>query len=284
MTTPREQLHVGTRTDLRRRGLTRSQVDALIADGTLVHLGNTWLGTEATPAWLRPVLRGGLRLTCVDSLALAGVQVPLTQGVHVVGRRGARLRLPTGAVAHLGVRTWPDTEPAMPLRLALVHASRCLPPRDLGITLDSVTHLALLGSGEIEEFVRTLPGRTRRAIGTVEPRAESATESRVIRDIRQHGVQVRPQWMVPGVGRTDMLVGERLIIECDSVAHHTALPRYAADRRRDRLLVGLGYVVVRLTWEDVMLRWPETWEYLLALLRRGVHRAPRGRRRLLPGT
>lgn len=257
----------------------RSHVDAMIADGTLLRLGSTWLGTEATPSWLRPVLRGGLRLTCVDALVLEGVQVPVTQGVHVVGRRGSRTVLPSGAVDHLGVRTWPDAEPALPLRPALIHASRCLAPRDLGIVLDSVAHLGLLGAGEIEEVLGALPGRIRRAIGAVEPRAESATESRVVRDLRHHGVKVRPQWEVPGVGRTDMLVGERLIIECDSVAHHTALPRYASDRRRDRLLVSEGYVVIRLTWEDVMLRWPETWEFLLALLRRGVHRAPRGPRR-----
>ena len=83
---------------------------------------------------------------------------------------------------------------------------------------------------------------------------------------------------MPEVGYTDMLVGEGLIIECDSWEHHGTPAAQAEDRRRDRQLVLRGYRVVRLGFSDVMLRWPATQEFLSDLLAGRLHRVPPGRR------
>ncbi|WP_299573327.1 DUF559 domain-containing protein [uncultured Williamsia sp.] len=80
------------------------------------------------------------------------------------------------------------------------------------------------------------------------------------------------QHRVPGVGRVDLLVGERLVIEVDSHAHHTGVERYEADRARDRRLVQLGYVVLRLSYHQVVHDWPETEKVVLDLIRRREHR------------
>jgi len=51
--------------------------------------------------------------------------------------------------------------------------------------------------------------------------------------------------------RADLLVGDRLIIECDSEAHHAEPSHRRADLRRDELLVALGYLVLRLDYRQV---------------------------------
>lgn len=75
-------------------------------------------------------------------------------------------------------------------------------------------------------------------------------------------------------------VGELLVIECDSHGHHEDPRAYANDRRRDQQLLLLGYRVLRLTWEDVMLNWPRAQELLRRIIALELHRAPRNRRGL----
>ena len=86
-------------------------------------------------------------------------------------------------------------------------------------------------------------------------------------------VKVTPQAYIPGVGRVDLLVGATLIIEIDSRAHHLGAG-YQTDRERDRNAVALGYTVIRVTYEDVVFRWPQTCAQLLAVIRRDEHRKP----------
>lgn len=106
----------------------------------------------------------------------------------------------------------------------------------------------------------------------------SGSETRVRRSLERRGVRVQPQYAIEGVGFIDMLVGDRLIIECDSVEYHTDAEAYARDRARDQACVQMGYLVVRLTYQDVMVRWEQTERLILDLIRQRVHLNPRRRR------
>lgn len=270
-------LHVARRADLLRAGRTRGDITAAIRRGDLVRLGTYWLGTPRTPSVVAAALSQDARLTCVDALGLHGVWVPPTSGRHQTALYGDCHEPPgsPGVIAHPRLRTWPDREPVLPVAIAASHAARCLPPLDAAAVLDSIAHLRLLDRHELDAVLRGIPDKTRRLIGPISARSMSGTETRVRRLFEKHGVHVVAQWWVDGVGSTDLRVGERLIVECDSRAHHAHAAGYATDRLRDRRLVALGYHVVRLTWEDVMLRWEETSEFLLGLVRRRVHRATR---------
>lgn len=57
-----------------------------------------------------------------------------------------------------------------------------------------------------------------------------------------------------------------LVIECDSKAHHTSAKNYAEDRARDLTLLALGYVVVRLTYEQILNQWADTEKKLLRIV------------------
>ena len=69
-----------------------------------------------------------------------------------------------------------------------------------------------------------------------------------------------------------ILVGDRLVLECDSRAHHTGIERYSADRERDQFLTRHGYQVLRFTYEQVLHRRDEVLGLVHELCRRGEHR------------
>ncbi|HEY8317974.1 MAG TPA: DUF559 domain-containing protein [Amnibacterium sp.] len=84
------------------------------------------------------------------------------------------------------------------------------------------------------------------------------------------GVLVQQQVAIEGVGFVDCLIGERLVIELDSIAHHSDP---TADRHRDALLSALGYRVLRFMAKQVDESWPEVEEAVLAAISRGDHLA-----------
>ncbi|HET7722191.1 MAG TPA: DUF559 domain-containing protein, partial [Acidimicrobiales bacterium] len=67
------------------------------------------------------------------------------------------------------------------------------------------------------------------------------------------------------IGRVDFLDPEkRLVVEVDSVLHHSSLLDVASDAQRDTALAGAGYTVVRITEGDLWHRPDEVVRRLLA--------------------
>ncbi len=147
--------------------------------------------------------------------------------------------------------------------------------RTAGTTWESACNLRLVSTSTAVELIRECPGtRARQLAAWFDPTSESGTETRVRLFLARRGYKVRSQQPVRGVGRVDLLVGESLIIECDSHAHHTGEANYRLDRARDLSATSSGYRVVRLTWEQVFLTWATTQSLLLAHLRTRRYRWP----------
>ena len=269
--------HVRTRADLLSAGYTDRRIRKALRSGQVTKLRRYWYGTNATPIDVAGALRREHRLTCVSALALHGAFVVETPGPHEVGRQ-CRCTTSDSPILHPRLRAWPDDEPVMPVRQALDHMCRCLSAEGAAITLESALNKKLITTDDLSEILVGLPHRKRLAIGTPDGRAMSGPETRVRRFFERRGVRVTPQFPLPGGGYADMLVGELLLVECDSRTHHTDSRAFASDRRRDQRNVLLGYTVVRLTYHDVMEDWVSTQEFLLTLLRRGAHRKPRTQR------
>ncbi len=166
------------------------------------------------------------------------------------------------------------------LPIALQHAAHCVSAETVAIMLESALEKRALTVQQVADILEMLPERVRRRIGRVSPLAGSGSETRVRRYLQAKGVTVREQVHIQGVGRVDLLVGEKLIIECDSSAHHDTVTGYHTDRHRDLQAHLQGYRVLRLTWEQVWLRWDETKAALDALIRGRIHRAPRSQPRV----
>ena len=236
----------------------------------------TFYATPEAPADLLPLLRNGVRSTCVSAAAHHDLWTPLHTGTHVYRPRG--IPQPTeqhGWVAHgRGMRFWPDLLPIADLALTLEHAARCLPVRDAAILFESALHQQKLSLQQAHQIVAGLPLRLRTPLRRIHRRAESGTETAVRWWLESLRVAVTPQVWIPEVGRVDLMLGESWIIECDSARFHDSPAQYHKDRRRDLLLKARRYAVTRLTWEQVFLDWESTKQQLLACLRRRDHRRP----------
>jgi very-short-patch-repair endonuclease len=134
------------------------------------------------------------------------------------------------------------------------------------IVLASACNLGLVSERTVAELIAECPAHQARQLARFDPRSESGSETRVRLFLVRRGYKVRPQAVIPGVGRVDLLVGESLIIECDSHAHHTGEASYRNDRRRDLSATADDYRVVRLAWEQCFLTWPTTTSLLLTHL------------------
>ena len=114
--------------------------------------------------------------------------------------------------------------------------------------------------------------RDRRLLARVDARSESGTETIVRVALRSAGVRLRPQVTIEGVGRVDMLIGDRLVVEVDGYAWHGDRRSFEEDRRRDLALMMRGYAVVRLSYRRVVEDWTAVEHDLRELVRRGEHR------------
>lgn len=101
---------------------------------------------------------------------------------------------------------------------------------------------ALLGRGA---------GPARRALGRADGRSRSLAETCARLVLQDAGFDVIPGVVISGVGEVDLRIGH-VVLECDGFAYHSGRREFREDRRRDRVLTEMGYVVLRFTWEDIM--------------------------------
>lgn len=86
----------------------------------------------------------------------------------------------------------------------------------------------------------------------------SGLEARAIALLEEAGIFAERQVDLGGeswIGRVDLrITGAPVVVEVDSVVHHTAPSDRERDRRRDEQLAELGLMVVRVTEDDVFAR------------------------------
>ncbi|MHB1009402.1 MAG: endonuclease domain-containing protein [Propionibacteriaceae bacterium] len=255
-------------------GWTRHAIREAIARGSLRRLSRGWYDAGGCSGdELAAAARGG-RIGCLTALRDHGVWVPPTTHPHLItprwqraGVTGIHHPLPRG-------RLWEREA----IRYDVVEClSQVLRHHDVEtslIVLESACHLRLVSEATVSELIAERPKPVTEQLARFDARSESGTETRVRLFLARLGYRVRPQVRILGVGRVDLLVGESLIVECDSHAHHTGEAHYRGDRSRDLHAAALGYRVVRLTWEQVFLTWTDTQALLLQHLRTRRYRRP----------
>ncbi len=138
--------------------------------------------------------------------------------------------------------------------------------------IDSCLRTHPLDSVDLAFIERALPKRFGRVFSLVDSRAESGTESVLRVLLADAGVTARPQQRVPGsdLERLDLLVGDRLVVECDSEAHHGAHSDRLRDLRRDAQLAALGFIVMRFDYAQVLFEPGEVLAAVLSYVDRGL--------------
>lgn len=242
------------RTEHSRRG-----IDSLVREGQLIRAGRLFVTADTDEAVVA-ALGHGARATCLTAAKYHKLWVPPGSGRHVYTRRGREV--PQGWVTHGRTEAWPEPDPVASPSLLLLHATRCLDPLDVGILADSALRQGEVHEADIAMIRRHSPRDMHRVLDRTSPSAESGTESKVRLYFQLRRVPVRSQVEIPGVGRVDLLVGHRWIIECDSKAHHTGEAKYEYDRERDAASLDQGYFTTRLTHGMVFGQWAQTTDRL----------------------
>lgn len=140
---------------------------------------------------------------------------------------------------------------------------------------DSALRLGRISTAQWAALISELPRRLRRLLAQVDARSESITESLTRFRLQQLGIDTRPQVKIAGVGRVDLLIGSRLVVEVDGWQYHRDPEKFEADRRRDARLSARGYRVLRFSYRQVMGSWSEVKAAILGAIARGDHLAPR---------
>jgi len=262
-------------------GVSRAAVADALAARAVARVRPGWFASaDAAPDVVRAVRVGGA-LTAASAARLAGLWSLDDPRLHVrVPRTAGRLRSPNDPRAPLDrrahqvcvhYRSDPTVTARDPLPVALAEMIACAEREAAVMAIDSALAQGLLPSGGLEAVRQlTMPSRLR-VLDAVSGGSESGTESRIRLLLRSRNIRHRTQVHLPRVGYVDLLVGDRLVIEIDGAGFHTG-PEFEEDRRRDFELVMRGYLVLRLSYRQVMSEWTVVSEGILALVARGEHR------------
>ena len=268
-------------------GVTPSHQRALARAASRGELLRVRTGVYALPNAHADIVRAaqiGGRLTGVSALEHHGLWVPPALAdaeLHVEARVAVSVRRECAEVPRFRIHwTREQTDPQFgvaPLPSVLGRAAADL-SRPFGVAvLDSALRsTSLTPAGLLLEASSWRP-RARAAAAQTDERSESGTESVLRVLLHEAGIHTTPQAPLPlgGDQRGDLLIGDRLLIECDSEAHHAEPASRRADLRRDESLVALGYIVVRLDYRQVFEDPAGVVATIAAIVARGDHLSAR---------
>jgi very-short-patch-repair endonuclease len=135
---------------------------------------------------------------------------------------------------------------------------------------DSALRNGVLRRDEWERILTACPAAKRRVLAIVDGVPESGTESILRAALWAAGIAVRAQVEI-GEHRSDLLVGDRLLLEADSEGFHGGRAARIRDSKRDRALVGRGYVVLHFDYAEILYDLPAVIAEILRAVRAGAH-------------
>ncbi len=270
------QRAVWTARELRDTGATRREISAAMELGRLVRIRAGWYAAPHAHSDVVAAVQAGGSLTCAGALRRHGAWV-LEDHSHVRIAPRAAARSLDRRVHHLPGRAVGGVDD---VATALGVAARCLPLDSLVAVVDSCLHQRLIHPAD-SDLCGTSTGR--RALELADARAESGLESLGRIRLRRLGLRVTVQARINGVGRVDLLVGDRLVVEFDGDRWHSTAEQREQDRRRDAILVSTGRLVIRAGYERTVHQWPVLEQQILAIVHRDDHLWRRAQRTAVHG-
>ncbi|MBF4633196.1 DUF559 domain-containing protein [Agreia pratensis] len=266
---------------LRAAGASDSMVALAVARGDVARIRNGWVAIESAPRELVNAVAVGGRLSCISVLRMHGIWCADDRYSHIsTSRRPGRLRSPIGGPlgnpARWGLKVHVIAGRHDPSRLvdtideALLHLFSCHARDDVIASLDSALNLGLTTRSRLAEL--PLTDTYRAYLELLDPAAQSGLETKARLGFRRRGIGCRSQVHIAGVGFVDLLIGDRLVIECDGINWHSSARAHDEDCRRDLELHRLGYIVIRVTYRQVMFDWANIDEVVRGYVSRREHR------------
>ncbi|TFC92123.1 MULTISPECIES: DUF559 domain-containing protein [Cryobacterium] len=240
---------------------------AAVETGYLVRARRGHYALPDTDMHILEAVRLGGRLACVSAVANAGIFVLDSAFAHIhLDPTASRLRAPhdrfqqltsqnrDGVELHWGQLLDPrgGTEFRIGLADALVQGFRCQESSFAIASLENALHQKLLAAHAVAQVFAALPAEFQRLRPLIDSRSESGQESVLRLVFLGAGFHVEIQVEIGGVGRVDMIVEGRIVVEADSRQFHEGWEAQARDRTRDCDLAMLGYLSLRVLYRDII--------------------------------
>jgi very-short-patch-repair endonuclease len=269
---------------IEQRGVAPARIARAIDSGDFRRIRNGWVARAGAAEDAVQAVRVGGSLSCISVLRRRRIWCDDDHLLHVrVGRHTGHLSSPhdravdLGRPAAHGIRVHRDhvVSPAGsavdPMPIVLAHVFRCQPRENVIVSLDSELRGGHILLPELRDVVARLPAKYSPYLDLVDMSAESGLETKARLRLRALGIPYRAQVRISRVGHVDLLIGERLVLELDGEAWHSGPLAYTEDRRRDLELMRQGFVVMRLSFAQVMGEWASVESVIRALVSRREH-------------
>lgn len=191
----------------------------------------------------------GASVGCFSAAAFHGLWVHRPyRGLHVSAPR--TVAKPRFGKVH---RTRESHGTVVPIDVCLRQVLNCLPLREALVVVESAV---AQGRMTVEDVRRLSRGRgSKRAdevIDAIDPASMSVPETLARYVLRSSGYKVVCQRRIEGVGRIDLEVEDRLLLEIDGKAYHSDEASFIEDRRRWNELTLLGRDLLVLPARDIL--------------------------------
>jgi very-short-patch-repair endonuclease len=262
-------------------GVSRRALCAAVASGSLLRLHRGLYGHPATDAPLLHAAQHGGRLACRSALRWHGLWTLPDARLHIAvppDGHPTPHRCDASVVHHWDA--YASGEWVVGIPAALEQLGRCGSDEDFLASLESALsgRRPRLTAGELHWLRSQVSRRLQPVLDFAGPAAESGLESLTRWRLHRLGIECRSQVQLPTVGRVDLVVGDRLILELDGREHHSTEVAFAFDRRRDAAAAAQGFRTLRFTYGQVVHEWESVEAAVLAVVEAGLHETQAGRR------
>lgn len=256
-------------------GVDGRAVRLAVAAGRILRVRSGLYADPDLPGPVRVALRHGGVLACVSVARARGLWVlPLDQVVHV--------SLPPNGHAHphdecTCVQHWNALQSGsteVSLIDALLQIRGCHGEDAFFASLESALHTGELTPTGRAELRERITESARWLVDLARADSESGLESLLRVRLHRLGISLRTQVEVPGVGRVDFVLGDRLILEVDGGLGHEGRESRHKDLLRDAVAAGHGFDTLRFDYDMVVHDWAVVEEAILAKVVRGLHVDP----------
>ncbi len=271
-------------------GVISFQLGRAVRSAEILRVRRAWYAVKDAPHDVVRAVRVGGSLTAVSVARLHDLWAFPEPGLHVsVAANAARLRSEHTRFVTLGEENdnsvclhWRAGRGATlciqeSLADSLVDSIHCQSDEYAVILIDSALNKRLVSLAELQRKFDGLPRRYRRILARADARSQAGTETLVRLRLRAIGILLGIQIQIRGAGRVDLLIGDRLVIECDGHEWHWLEDSYEKDHERDAVLVQRGYLVLRLTYNQIVNDWPRMELIIRGLIMSGDHLFSRSR-------
>ncbi len=260
---------------VRERELTRA-----VRAGEIVRLRQGVYALPNVPSAFRHAVEHGGVPACAEAARLHGLWVLQGADDHVwMGTAGGphggcTAEASPGETPACRVH-WDDgaaiTGELPPVHNVLLQLSQCESEETFFAAYESALRLSKISPAGIAWLWRHIVVSSRWLLDIAHSDADSGLESIVRLRLHRLGIRVRTQVGVPGVGEVDIVIGDRLLIECDGRENHERETQRHKDLIRDAAAAALGYETLRFDYALIVHDWPRVEAAIVAKVRDGAH-------------